>query len=63
MYTIFLQRRICHTLVKLGQAERSGKPEAAQKAYEDLFALCYENQLYLPTLLREWERHVQARVA
>ena len=58
-----IQKHIGRAVAKLAQAERSGKTEAVQEAYEDLFVLCYENQLGLQPLLREAEEHRHARVA
>jgi hypothetical protein len=42
---------------KLARAECTGRPEAIQKAYEDLFVLCYEKRMDLPVLLRDAEGH------
>ena len=51
-------------VTKFAEAESSGNAEAVQKAYEKLFALCYDKHLDLTALLREAEesRHAKGRV-
>jgi hypothetical protein len=58
-----MRRRIEHALAKLVKAEISGKSEAVQIAYEELFVLCRAHRLDLPGLLRESEMHRHARAA
>lgn len=60
---MFMSRRVNHELSKLEQAQRSGQPEAIQKAYEDFFLLCRANQLDLPNLLRKAESRRHSKVA
>jgi len=52
---MFMRRRINRELARLSQAEQKGNTGAIQKAYEDLFVLCYEHHLDLPALLRKWD--------
>jgi len=50
-----LREQIAHTLTRFFQAEQSGNAGLVQKAYEDLFILCYRNDLELSSLLDEMD--------
>jgi len=50
-----LREDIARTLAMFVEAERSSNAELAQRAYEDLFILCYRNDLELNSLLDEVE--------
>ena len=48
-----IQKKIDELLSKLDEAEHSADPQTMQKAYEDLFTLCRQNNLDLASVLRE----------
>ncbi|HEY6291585.1 MAG TPA: hypothetical protein VI455_08500 [Terriglobia bacterium] len=50
-----VRKAIARTLAGFVEAQQSGNAEVVQRAYEELFALCYENDLELSALLAQVE--------